>query len=505
MNRLAFHPPLIAAFPVLSLYGANLSLVPLGHVWKPLGVALCASLALWLVFSLLLRGLRRGAVFASLASVAILGYGHMHRLWEILIQPLGEGSSPRVIVGLLVVAISLGVVFAWNEDRLEGATKFLNIVGVALLAASCGGIGWNILQRAEDSQVQPEGRKAELALGYAPDIFFVVLDGYARADVMKSHYGLDNSRFVADLKERGFQVASKSRTNYVQTQLSIASMLNLDYLEQVADIRQAGADRGVLTKPIRSSKTLSLLRTQGYVPLTVGTGYDPVLPTEALWSDRPATWGTLFDLMVLELTPLGRGDKVMKSNYQAHYERIRDALTWLGDLGPRSGSPRFVFAHILKPHPPFVLAPDGSFTKPSIRFGLFDATHYMEVGGTKATYREGYSKQVLGLNKLLLESIDRVLKQAKPAPVIILVSDHGPKMGYDQEEMGKTDLSEVVPNFVAVLVPPQAKFKLRDKITPVNLFREVSNALFKAGYERLPDKTFYSPWQQPFRFAEVKP
>ncbi len=65
-----------------------------------------------------------------------------------------------------------------------------------------------------------------------PDIYYIILDGYGRGDVLKSVYGFDNEKFYNELENRGFFIARKSNANYAQTTLfSLASSLNMEYLE----------------------------------------------------------------------------------------------------------------------------------------------------------------------------------------------------------------------------------------------------------------------------------
>jgi hypothetical protein len=50
--------------------------------------------------------------------------------------------------------------------------------------------------------------------GLFPDIYYVILDGYARADILDELYGYDNSRFLDYLERHGFFVAETSHSNY---------------------------------------------------------------------------------------------------------------------------------------------------------------------------------------------------------------------------------------------------------------------------------------------------
>ncbi len=58
-----------------------------------------------------------------------------------------------------------------------------------------------------------------------PDIYYIVLDGYARADVLDGLYDFDNDDFISALESKGFVVPEQNHSNYPKTALSIASTL----------------------------------------------------------------------------------------------------------------------------------------------------------------------------------------------------------------------------------------------------------------------------------------
>ena len=47
----------------------------------------------------------------------------------------------------------------------------------------------------------------------APDIYYLVLDGYGRSNVLLSDYGFDNSEMIAALRDRGFSDCIPVRPN----------------------------------------------------------------------------------------------------------------------------------------------------------------------------------------------------------------------------------------------------------------------------------------------------
>jgi hypothetical protein len=127
----------------------------------------------------------------------------------------------------------------WGRIRSALLTRFLNITALILLVLpSLRFIQYNIelLHGSETIQepILPKNFSGtQLHSETSPDIFYIILDGYAREDVLEKLYQYDNSQFVNDLQRKGFFVASLSRANYIQTLLSLSSSLNLQYLNEI--------------------------------------------------------------------------------------------------------------------------------------------------------------------------------------------------------------------------------------------------------------------------------
>ena len=99
-----------------------------------------------------------------------------------------------------------------------------------------------------------------------PDIYFIVLDGYARADVLAKYYGFDNGPFLDGLRERGFQVSDASRSKFYWTFLSIGSALNLDYIRRwsAVGLDPGSRDRRERYRILRNNRAAQFLRQRGY-------------------------------------------------------------------------------------------------------------------------------------------------------------------------------------------------------------------------------------------------
>ena len=112
-----------------------------------------------------------------------------------------------------------------------------------------------------------------------PDIYYIILDGYARHDVMKSHFDFDNTAFLEHLERKGFYVARRSTANYCQTPLCLSSSLNATYLDEL--VKGLGNDQTELSDLIGRNNVVASLRPLGYQFVTFATGFDPTEHPEA--------------------------------------------------------------------------------------------------------------------------------------------------------------------------------------------------------------------------------
>ena len=101
----------------------------------------------------------------------------------------------------------------------------------------------------------------------------MVLDGYARADVLLDLYRFDNSDLVHFLESRGFTVPAKSRSNYAKTVLSVASMLNMDYMEAIEPGLRGSPYWWLMSRPINHSRVSASFKQLGYRTVALATDW----------------------------------------------------------------------------------------------------------------------------------------------------------------------------------------------------------------------------------------
>src|SRR4051812_20473761 len=68
-DRWVIHPFVLAVFPILGLFASNSLQVPWGDLRAPIALGLAATLAVWLVATVLLRDARKAGVFTTLGLV----------------------------------------------------------------------------------------------------------------------------------------------------------------------------------------------------------------------------------------------------------------------------------------------------------------------------------------------------------------------------------------------------------------------------------------------------
>jgi hypothetical protein len=69
-----------------------------------------------------------------------------------------------------------------------------------------------------------------------PDVYVIIPDDYARADVLKQYFHYEDSGFIRQLKKRGFLVSEQGRSPYSFSELNMAAMLNMDYLSRFPNV-----------------------------------------------------------------------------------------------------------------------------------------------------------------------------------------------------------------------------------------------------------------------------
>lgn len=499
------HPFLFGLFPVTFLYARNVTEVRLGEIYLPIALIMGALLVGWLLLSLMIRDVhQRALVLSSFILLFFLNGSLVSLLAEIeSLEGATVFTAERIVPGvLLLLLIAVVILILRSHSDLARMSRLiaqvalsLLVIQVAVAVYSGTKVGEAVTDNQESSALERIGRTS-------PDVYYLILDGYARSDVLRDLYNFDNRYFLEALTSRGFYVTDSSFSNYNSTAQSLSSSLNMNYLHRIMPTDRGEFSRLPTAMMLENNRVMSYLRRYGYNTVSFSTGY---APTEIEYGDyyfSPGWTLSEFQNHLLNATPLPLLMSGLKSQHDFHRDQVNFALTKLGDLG-EVPSPKFVFAHISCPHPPFVFGPDGESVGDDRPFSISDGDHFFRRDTDRATYLEGYRDQVTYISGRIIETIDSIMADAPQPPVIIVQADHGPGSGLHWESLAQTNLRERFSILNAYFLPGVDPTVFYPGISPINSFRIVLNHYFGTEFERLPDHSYFTTWSQPYNYQLV--
>jgi hypothetical protein len=515
-------PVLFALYPVISLFTVNQWEIPWRDLVRPIGGLLAVTAVLGLLFWSLARDRdpRRAAVALSLFLFLFFNEGLIriyvlnpaHR-WLALL-PYAAFYYGAIALSLLIIGITLRGRYPAGKLLPTAA-----LVGLALVVPAIGRAVWNGARHgvtappvAEPSPAPFPAANAPAAPSSAnalPDLYCIVLDGYGRQDVLQRMYGLDNEPFLKELERRGFFIARHARANYIQTVLALSAALNLDYLRPT---NRDEVTPTVLVPNIDRNAVAVKLRGKGLKSYYIATGYplSGAIYPDAIVEPEPPLKETFtpIERLLLEKTPLNPLLVNEHIAFDKHRLKLRAAFDEVVNTAKRP-EPKFVLAHLLVPHPPFVFGPNGEDVYPSTGiFKIGDATDYLRTSSAEK-YKQGYADQTRYINTRVLAMVDGMLRESRRPAVIVLMGDHGPRSETDWSRLEKTNLREPFYNLMAVAVTDGShdgfRAALTDEITPINVFRLIFTHVYGENFPRLADNSYYSTLTYPFRFTDVTP
>jgi len=494
IQRYPLHPFIFAVYPILALLVFNLSEVSFSAGYRSLFVSLIAAAFLVLIFRLILHDWRRAALISTLILILFYSYGHVY----ILLKGINvNGLYLFRHRTLIPIWMGLGFFPIWQTFRksidVSAVTYILNVVGLFLLIFPLFQLAAFYFQN-KISQAEAEKCTSALSLRVEdepPDIYYIILDGYGRSDVLKNEYGYDNSDFLNTLRDLGFYVAECSQSNYAQTQLSLSSSLNFNYIDDLTDRFMSGTDdRAGLDVLIKHSAVRESLEKAGYKTVAFATGFIATELTDADYYLAPQrNLGNLneFEYLLMETTFARliqdtNSLDVQNSGSELFRERTLFALDKLDKLSYIKEA-KFVFVHLIVPHPPYVFGPTGGAISPN------------EAGTTKSE-QEGlhYRDQVMYINSRMLEIIPKIIANSTRPPIIVIQGDHGPTIPSGPQQRIRN---------LSVYYLPGVDAPLYSTITPVNTFRMIFNTYFGQNLPLLEDISLHSNYDDPFSYKTI--
>ncbi len=504
------HPLLFALYPILFLYAHNRHFVAMSETVAPAIISVVCALALCLAVVAVTKNWEKSALLVTLFVIMFFSFGHVFYTLERFIYfkftTFKIGKNTFLALWVLSFIILAAVILATRRN-LKGLTKGLSIAAAALVAMGLFQIAsYEARASSSGAKVKESAQNPARALraapgaqsGELPDIYYIILDSYGRADMLKELYGFDNGEFMKYLTDKGFYIADKATSNYSFTVTSLASSLNMEHIRTLMGDRVEVTNLRPLRQLMYDNRVMRLLKERGYKIVSMTQN-----PREIGLADRVMGFGWLnlndFQNLAIEMTPIPVLLKKV-DRYGAYRRRVLYILDHLADI-PRLNAPTFVFAHIMIPHPPFIFGPDGEDRPPKGRMEILDGRNF---DGTKEEYKQLYLDQLVFTTKKIKIALDKIMAGLDKPTIIILQGDHGPRSFMVNEQNAKSvDFRECLSVLSAFYMPGDGAKNLYRTITPVNTFRVLFNTYFDAKYDLLKDDCFFSTVFEPLKLVNV--
>ena len=434
---------------------------------------------------------QKTAAITSLFLILFFTYGHVSSL-------LTEGAGYKRIMEthqeLMLVwggIMVSGIVVILISKNLNSLTKGINSAILFLMVITLVQIGiWEIKDANRTAPELSVGDTYSSSVIDGRDVYYILLDAFGRADYIHDFTGFDISPFIDELKSIGFVVPPCTQSNYHITLLSIASALNMNYLEvKSEEITPYNDYRPLLNENILFKmfedfgyETYTFKTPFPYLNITNASHYYDVFDDE---DSGPKIETLAFLRLFLQTTllrplmdhieryPLFNNtftsifqswlppQGAFSNRYYKLYQQGTSNLEMLEKIPDLPGN-KFVFAHLLMAHEPFVFTPEGEFRWPVTE----DVS--------------AYNDQLLFLSNRIPNVLRTIISKSKTPPIIIVQADHG--WGWEE---GRVRILN------AYYLPDNGNANIYSSITPVNTFRIVLNEYFNGEYEILPDVSYY--------------
>ena len=507
-EQAVIHPYVLAVAPVLFFYSVNIHHYDFSAMVRPLAVVMAMMLISWRLLGQIMKR-KKAALLVGYFLFMFFAHGYINDVAEVMgYQLVTDGLSWGEVkfLGPYFALFAGGIWFLATRRNLYPWTYLMNLVACFMLLPALSQLTPLAYKRLSN---ELSGVNYQLDLGpppkqipsEKPDIYFIVLDSYGRSDVLQEFYGYDDSHLTGYLKKRGFWISQSSASNYTFTSLSISSNLNYAYYDE--ETRATFRDFHGWQVPrrlLQSNRVTRFLKEMGYSIVALNSQYDALNYRNADLFLGKWWFASVFELGFIERTPLPwllrkAGWPVLQDWHRAMAQYSLDAL-------PEAVSfegPKFVFCHVLLPHPPLLFGPRGEEVNPPRRYEWKGGLAYvLTPGGTGESFRKGYRDQVAYVASLLPAMIEEILTKSESPPIIILQSDHGPP---GVPEVTLTDEISRRAEFAilnAMFLPNGGEAAVYEGMSPVNTFRAIFNHYFGTQHSLLEDRYYLADRETPF-------
>ncbi len=468
LYNIPIHSFLLAPVLIFFLFTNNYLSISFHSTIRSYKVALLVSFSIFtLLYFLFKKNKHKAGVVTTYLILILFFYGLIYEVAEKMfyngLWPFDEIHRYLVIFILILTFVLFYFLFK-TKKTFYSFTLALNVFVFIFLFINLGQLSTVLVRNNIKAPIsEPRSHSAYKTSDSMPDVYYIILDGYAQDSILASQYHYKTNSLTTFLKKNNFYIASESQTNYISTLPSLSSSLNFSYLDSIESNYQLDKNRNL----IYENRVSKHFKEKGYKIVHIRSGYS--VSRENYFADTTCALENLgeFERTLLRYTILRLDDLL---GY-AQYNTLKEQLSVIHKAVDIKG-PKYTFIHIVSPHPPYMCDENGNY-KASKR-----------VLNSWWEPKEDYLLQLKFVNKKIIEIISEINKKSKTLPIIILQSDHGPWAKSNSFKQLYETRSKILNTYQ---IPYSWKNKLYQTITPVNTFRVIFNGLFNDSFPLTKD------------------
>jgi hypothetical protein len=461
----------------------NFGFIYFSEVIKIAGMILGLVLVFFLITRLIVKNTIHAALIVFFISAWLLFFGAIFD-WAKSIQFLSWLHSYSIFVPFMLLTIVAFIILIRKQTALQNKLCFyLNV----LLLIYCV-YDLSVLTLKSTSRNKTTASRSinfdNSAVKTKPNIYLLLFDGYPGYKSLKDSFAFANDSLYHFLEQKQFKILPVF-SNYNMTYYSMSSMLNMQYIDKsytpLANTAENDQER---IKEIKNAAVVSRLKAIGYhftnysifdiadKPSVKGNSFvvsQATLLTNKIFFNKilkDIGWHFIFGKYRIPfIEKLYRGD-------ERNNQFIEEQLT-KNDSADVS-APRFVYAHLLMPHPPFFCDSMGNKLPAEL---VFDP---------KQQANKSAFLSYLKYSNKKLEAMVAAIAKTDPGAIIIVMSDHG----YRDYDIGDRIEPLHFDNICAVRFPT-SNYAVQPPLSNINLFPYIFNSAFNQKIPYLADSTIF--------------
>lgn len=481
------YPFILCLYPAFYIYTLNKNYAEFSWLLIPCVISYLFLFLIYILFKILFKNKYISAFLSTLFFFFIFSFRIIYSELSILnpaFTSLLKNIDPLIkaaLFSLVVLLFMFLIILMLKKINLKNYTYTLNIISILLISYMLFNMTTFKLPQNSNQNYQITYNNnivfKKNNIKY-PDIYYLIFDRYGGYYSLKQ-LGFDNKDFLNYLQKKHFYVAVDSRTNYPKTQYSLASSLNVDYLDPKI-ISQKPKDRN-FDYLIEYNKVQKILKDNGYCSIQYSLT-STTITDENSNADKLYNYGYPFDeftyiFLYNTVFSYTFPDFFLKNIYTNNMTKLLDNISSLQNC---KNKPIYTFAHVMAPHPPYLFDKNGKEL----------STREM----TLKSEKESYIDYVIYINKRIKKIIEKILADNHNSKIIIIQADEGPYIEADPQSKNQLSPKNIAIRtgiLNAIYSPGQDKKFLYQNITPVNTFRLIFNEYFGTNFKKLEDKTFF--------------